>query len=420
MRKILLATTALIGVAFAGAAHAAAPASPISLNVGGYNDFVAGIANGGGNVAAGQKAVKRSFEDEFKISFDALGKAANGVEYGANISLWNGAEATNANNISDTRTPWAGGGNSVVVNSAYVWLSGAFGKVMFGDEHGASDLFVYAPTVGEGQIDGRYLDFVDSSKIASFAIRASGFDNTEHSTKVTYYTPKVGNETNKVQVGVSYAPSLYNYGQNVTKTSATNGTSTYQDVIKAVAQYTGNFKPVNVTGSVQYTHGGNGHAALNTTALGGVGNAPSTPAGYGKSFNAWGVGAQAAWNGFTFGGAYNSLGAYNVTDGQNKTQNSFNLGAKYEFDKVGVALNWLHGKGYDNMLGGGATPANVASNNYVKSFNAAGAGATYTWFPGLTSNIDGVLFGQKIENPATADKEKAGGYTLLVSQRLAF
>ena len=45
MRKVLLATTALIGVALAGAAQAA-PASPLSLNVGGYNDFVAGIDNG--------------------------------------------------------------------------------------------------------------------------------------------------------------------------------------------------------------------------------------------------------------------------------------------------------------------------------------------------------------------------------------
>ncbi len=92
MRKILLATTALIGVAFAGAAQAAAPASPISLNVGGYNDFVAGMGHGGINTQ-GSSAVNKDFEDEFKIAFDALGKASNGMEYGANISLWNGAEA---------------------------------------------------------------------------------------------------------------------------------------------------------------------------------------------------------------------------------------------------------------------------------------------------------------------------------------
>lgn len=409
MRKILLATTALIGVAFAGAAQAAAPVSPISLNVGGYNDFIAGMSNGGADYV-GVKPVRKDFEDEFKISFDALGKASNGVEYGANISLWNGSEVMNG---------WAGGGSSgwnktgPSVNSAYVWLSGAFGKVLFGDEHGASDLFVYAPSVGEGQIDGRYIDFTSTGTIASALIRASGFDNSEHSTKVTYYTPKVGNDTNKVQVGISYAPSLYDYGQNTIKTSSTNAESPYQDIIKGAVQYTGNFKPVNVTASAQWIHGGNGHANLSSTTLGGGGN---TPTGVAKSFDAYGLGAQAAWNGFTFGGAYNNMGSYNVVAGQNNTQNSYNLGAKYEFDKVGVALNYLHGKGYDNVLTNGSGSATAANTNYVSKFNAAGAGATYTWFPGLTSNLDGVLFGQTVAD----EPGKEGGYTLLVSQRLAF
>jgi outer membrane protein OmpU len=413
MRKILLATTALIGIAFAGVAQAAAPASPISLNVGGYDDFVAAVDHG--KVAAGTKQVNRDFENEFKISFDALGKASNGVEYGGNVSLWNGAEVGNT-------TPWSGGTNAVVVNSAYVWLSGAFGKVLFGDEHGASDLFVYAPTVGEGQIDGRYTDFVSSTSNASFLIRPSGFDNTEHSTKVTYYTPKVGNDSNKVQLGVSYAPSLYDYGQSAIvsqaggTTAATNGNSTYQDIIKGVAQYTGSFKPVNVTGSAQWIHGGNGHGNLRTSAMGGGLASEGYTGGYGQSFDAWGLGTQVAFDGFTIGGAYNDMGRYNTVANQDKNQDSYNVGAKYEFDKVGVALNYLHGKGYDNVLTGGAGASGTGNANYVKNYDAAGAGATYTWFPGLTSNLDGVLYGQK-----TADQSgKQGGYTVLVSQRLAF
>jgi outer membrane protein OmpU len=406
MRKVLLATTAIIGVALAGAAQAAAPASPISLNVGGYNDFVAGIDHGGATIANPNKSVNRDFEDEFKLSFDALGKASNGVEYGANISLWNGSEVGNL---------WAGGGTAAVINSAYVWLSGAFGKVLFGDEHGASDLFVYAPTVGEGQIDGRYANFVSATHIATYSIMASGFDNTEHSTKITYYTPKVGNDTNKVQAGISYAPSLYNYGQSVTTASNTNGNSPYQDLIKGVAQYTGNFKPVNVTASAQWIHGGNGHNPLTNTGLGNGLSGAAT--GIAKTFNAWGVGTEVGFNGFTLGGAYNSLGDYNTVGAQKNDQHSFNLGGKYEFDKVGVALSWLHGKGYDNILTGGPAPATPTANTeYVKRFNAAGAGATYTWFPGLTSNLDGVYFGQTVADQAG----KEGGYTVLVSQRLAF
>jgi hypothetical protein len=425
MRKILLATTALFGVALVGTAQAA-PTSPISLNVGGYNDFIAATQHGGANTR-GSESINNDFENEFKISFDALGKASNGVEYGANISLWNGAEVGNVS--GGVATPWSGGTNGVVVNSAYVWLSGAFGKVLFGDEHGASDLFVYAPTVGEGQIDGRYTDFVSSANIAAPMIRPSGTDNTEHSTKVTYYTPKVGNDTNKVQLGVSFAPSLYDYGQSgiLGQTNAaataqgvtTNGNSPYRDVIEADLQYTGNFKPVDVTVSAQWTHGGQGHANLNTTALGS--GLSTTQVGGAHSFNAWGLGTQVAFNGVTLGGGYNRLGNYNTVEGQNRTQDSYNIGAKYEFDKVGVAASLIHGKGYDNLLTGGVGGGVATSaTNYVKKFNAAGAGATYTWFPGLTSNLDGVIYGQERDAAAAADQTKQGGYTVLVSQRLAF
>ena len=201
MLKVLLSLTALVGVAIAGAAYAGpGPVSPITLNVGGYNDFAAGIFHESQGVFGGTaKTNNHDFEDEFKINFDAMGKASNGMEYGANISLWNGPEVGNS---------WTGGANTVELNSAYVWMSGMFGKLLLGDEHGASDLFVYAPTVGEGQIDGRYMDFVSPFKLARF--QASGVDNTEHSTKVTYYTPKVGNEENKLQFGISRIGGVQN------------------------------------------------------------------------------------------------------------------------------------------------------------------------------------------------------------------
>lgn len=420
MRKVLLATTAMIGVAFAGAAHAAAPASPISLNVGGYNDFVAGLyheSEGTAPVVAGTGLNNRTnhdFEDEFKLNFDALGKGSNGIEYGANLSLWNGPEAGNL---------WEGGNNGVAVNSAYVWMSGAFGKVLFGDEHGASDLFVYAPTVGEGQVDGRYRDFVDTTTLAYF--QPSGIDNTEHSTKITYYTPKVGNDMNKVQLGVSYMPNMYNYGQDVVKYNnttpavgtgtTTNGVSPYSDVVKGAVQYTGNFHPVNVTLSGQIINGFASHGPASTTILNG-GLVGTGLAGQGaQDFTSWGLGGQVGFAGFTVGASYTDLGSYNTVHNQNKSQDVATIGGKYEFDKVGVAASWLTGEGYANYI-----PGNVAQNgtdtNYVSSFNAWSVGAVYTWFPGLSSNVDGVLFRQSDDSVT----DHNNGYVVLVSQRLAF
>ena len=274
MRKLLLATTALFGgVALAGAAQAMpAPTSPITLNVGGYVDFVAGFYHEAQGIdtrlprasaapagaASADQLASRDFETEYKINFDAMGKAANGMQYGANVSLWNGPEATNL---------WTGGGSSVELASAYVWLSGSFGKALFGDEHGATDLFFYAPTVGEGQIDGRYMDFTSPFLLAR--MQASGVDNTEHSTNVTYYTPKVGNDNHKVQLGITYEPNMYDYGSdvvknelsnpNVTGSNLANGYSPYQDVVKGdLAQYSGNFHPVNVAASGKIITGSGG------------------------------------------------------------------------------------------------------------------------------------------------------------------
>ncbi len=430
LKKILLATTFMAGVVVAASpAHAVAPmASPITVNVGGYVDAIAGAFHesqgvlaattaSGSGFAAGASTNSHDFETEFKLNIDAMGKAANGIQYGANISLWNGPEVTNL---------WTGGGSSIELNSAYVWLSGSFGKAMFGDEHGASDLFVYAPTVGEGQIDGRYMDFVSPFMVARF--QPSGIDNTEHSTKITYYTPKVGNENHKVQLGVSYAPEMYDYGSSVVKTNlvqnvtnnanfANGPTSPYQDEVKAAVQYTGNFHPVNVVASAQIL---NGTATSVSAAPSMFAFAPTSGFGVGSTqfqdFTAWGVGTQVGFNGFTVGGSYNSMGRYGTVHGQNRDQSSFTLGGKYEMDKVAVGISWLTGEGYDNMLATSTTASTVNGTNYVSSFNAYGIGATrYTWFPGLTSALDGVMFNQ---NANTQDHND--GYVVMVSQKLTF
>lgn len=429
MRKLLLATTALVGsVALAGAANAApAPTSPITLNVGGYVDFVAGFfheAQGTMTPTAGVdlERTDRDFESEFKINFDAMGKAANGMQYGANISLWNGPEATNL---------WQGGNNGVTLASAYVWMSGAFGKVLLGDAHGATDLFVYAPTVGAGQIDGRYMDFVSPLTLARFY--ASGIDNTEHSTGITYYTPKVGNDNHKVQMGITYEPNMYDYGSNVIKfdlASANFGNdrvvSPYQDVVKVAGAYTGNFNPVNFAFSAQLLTGSSSGGDLNTFTLGS--SAPALVAataqgGKAMDFVAWGLGTQVGFAGFTLGGSYNNMGHYMATHGQNKTQEVWTLGGKYEFDKVAVGASWLNGNGYNNLFAtaanggaGGAPAQNVTQTNYVSSYNAYSAGASYTWFPGLTSAVDGTLFSQDVRD----QRDHNDGYVFLISQKMTF
>ena len=107
---------------------------------------------------------------------------------------------------------------------------------------------------------------------------------------------------------------------------------------------------------------------------------------------------------------------YDTEHGQNKAQDVATIGAKYEFDKVGVAASWLTGQGYADYLSLATASTSRNLTDYVRSFNNEGIGATYTWFPGLTSAVDGVLFQQKVSGVANEND----GYVLLLSQKLAF
>jgi hypothetical protein len=399
MRKILLATTALVGFAVAGAAQAAAP-SPINVVVGGDVDFVAG-QSAGGNHGNGANSSNRSFESLYDLVFNITGKANNGVEYGGVLDLTNAPSITNF--YAGTQTPY--------MSAANIWMSGAFGKVVLGDQHGATDLAVVAPSVGEGQTTGRYIDFLDTHTFAKNLV--VGVDGGDVSTAVSYYTPKVGNDSNKVQLGVSYVPQFYNYSSTEVHydsgTVNANANSPYHDVFKGVLNYTGTIAPVALKADAHFLTGSANTVGGTTNWLAG---APGTTV---QDFTAWGLGLSGALNGFTAGATYADDGSYNTVAGQTKDQHRFGAGVKYEFDKYGVAFNYTGGEGYSNILNAAAAGGAGSSTNYIKDFNTYGVGGTYAWAPGLTTGVDGVFYDQKSD--ASIDNH---GYVLLVSQKLAF
>lgn len=375
MRKILLATSAL--VALAGAAHAAE--SPIQVTLGGYVDFRAAMFHQSSAAPTYVPTAQRAssdFQTEYGVSIAADGKAAGGIEYGAKISLDNDAGA----GVSTATAT-----NELDLEQAYVYVSGAFGKVLMGDEHGASDLFVMAPTVGEGQIDGSYTNFIDPAHVVAF--QPVFVDASENNTKVTYYTPKVGNANHKVQVGVSFAPSA-DQGAVVAKVQGTG----YKNQIEATAQYTGTFSPVSVVVTPMLATGqGEGDRYTNDN----------------RDYTLWGLGGQAMYAGFTLGASYVDAGHLGTNPAQSNDQNVWTVGLKYEFDKVAVAANYMDGEGYFNGL---------AANPYVNDFSAVGLGATYTWFPGMTTAADAVFFDQSRDGVAVDNK----GHVLMLSQKMAF
>ncbi|NCC03662.1 MAG: porin [Proteobacteria bacterium] len=373
MRKILLATTAIL--AFAGAAQAAE--SPIQVTLGGSVDFRAAMAHESYK-AMTNTAERRTgdFQTIYEMTVAAKGKAAGGIEYGALINLDNNLDR---NATNDTLAS---------MDMAYVWMSGAFGKVVLGDNHGASTLFVYAPTIGANQIDGDFSDYL--ARTDSYAdLSPTLFSMTEDSTKVTYYTPKVGNENHKVQLGASFTP---NYGEGVRGSDVVirDAANSYKNMIEATAQYTGTFDPISVVVSpTMITAEGMGDKTVLNTGT--------------RDFTAWGMGAQAMYAGFTLGGSYVDVGHMNTATTEDKDQNVWNIGLSYEMDKVELAANYMDAKAY-------------SGNTYYDDSSAIGLGATYTWFPGLTTAADAVFFNQN--NQATGINNE--GHVLMLSQKMTF
>jgi predicted porin len=127
-----------------------------------------------------------------------------------------------------------------------------------------------------------------------------------------------------------------------------------------------------------------------------------------REYVLWGIGGQAAYAGFTLGASYVDAGNMGTQVGEDKDQDVFSVGLKYEFDKVAMAVNYMNGEGY-LFTGGAAT-------DYVDRYSALGFGTTYTWFPGLTTALDAVFFDQS-RDAQTYDNE---GHVLMLSQKMTF
>ena len=397
MRKLLLASSAL--VLAASPVLAAEQNGNLKLQLSGYNDFRAGYYNTDSDAAAvaGLGETNHDFEDEVKLNFDVLGKGANNFEYGGRVSLWNGANQNDAFN---------GGQGDIRIHEAYTYMGGNFGKVILGDSTGASDLFVYAPVVGQGQVDGSFSDFTSNATLAPFF--PAYIDNEETSTKATYYTPVIAG----FQVGISYIPQFYDYGQNVVKyqanTASTAGVGNgaphpYNDVIEAGAQYNFDYRNLNFKLSGLLTTGDS--SSEFGTAL------------Y-QDFTAYAGGMQVGFGGFTFGGSYYDAGDFLARVGENGGQHTWSVGGTYEFGKAAVGVSYLTGKGY-TFDGGALTAGSVGTGNqYTRDYDAYSVGAEYNWLPGLVTSADFVYYDQDMSAASTTPDNN--GYVALLSQRVNF
>jgi outer membrane protein OmpU len=296
---MLSGSKALRMALLAGVAAAAAPVygAQAQLTVlGGFTTFRAATYD-----SDTPGATSREFQNETEIHIRADGKADNGLLYGAKIELENEA---------------SGGG--IVTDEASVYAGGAWGRITLGDDDGAGDeLFVYAPVVGNGQIDEDWFDFagpgIDTDDLLSPT-------DTSDATKITYLSPVLGG----LQAGVSYTPQSNDEDQSVVGFKAVDpdaDENLYKDLVEAGISYTREFAGVSLVLAGAYVHG---DAKEGSTA---------------QDFDAWGVGTQIGWRGFKLGGSYNDNGDSQIETEEPGTK-SWNVGLAYEADDWGVAAQY--------------------------------------------------------------------------------
>jgi len=249
MRKILLASTALVG-AFTLVDRADAQQlttdSPFTVRIDGFMNVRGGIVGDTNQttVSAGRNNPLRlaspninGHNDQLKtdteIHITATGKADNGLVYGMYVEI----EADPALSTLTTSSVNTSGATGVAtsttvptsasnyIDEANIFLQGSWGRVEMGDQDGAGDQlffgapFDYGPAYGQGSgADGDILfrwsntalvqsnasSNINATPLYSWNVRA--LDSSD-ATKITYLSPVISG----FRAGVSYVP---NGGQN--------------------------------------------------------------------------------------------------------------------------------------------------------------------------------------------------------------
>ena len=223
MKKVLLASTAIVGATLIAAPAFAQPVVSdmyevtISGNlrvslVGANEDFEA--------VATSDRGYNLK-SDESEVAFSASASMDNGIQYGFQLEL-----QTQTNDTQNSDETWG-------------FIDGFFGRIELGDQDDAADrIFVGGEDAGAGRggFNGDAFALVDKGA----AITGIGVNATGDATKVIYFTPRVAG----VQGGISFTPDS---GQVGSDGGGADTGSDFEEVISVGANFSQSHSGVTVT-----------------------------------------------------------------------------------------------------------------------------------------------------------------------------
>ena len=387
MRKILLGTTAVVGLALAAPAAfaqsappsmAAANTSALTVRLGGFFDFSYGIVSdeadkGSARGAGAQSRATTDMRTESEINLYVDGRAANGLQYGAVFEL----QMDNAQTGASDQT-------GVSYDELYGFMKGAWGELRFGQEDSAASLMqVTRPSVLWMGVSDAWDEFLPASNYIM-----AGVGDGNDATKIIYLSPQFSG----VDFGLSYAPNRFEGERaDTTGSNMQRDNTGLTNEISAALRYRGTVGGIGIAAGLvaQFAdsakQSSNGQAIANrdqniTTYAAGLVLSGIVPG--------FSIGADYTWGNYRTTPANGSLGA--GVDGSTQLV----LGATYTVGALSLGANY----GVATQSNGGTV--DDRTQTYV------GAGLAYVIAPGMTffANYNVITD----ENVPTAAPTKSG------------
>jgi hypothetical protein len=405
MKKLLLASTALLG--FVAAATPAA--AELNLDLGGhfrgygvYND------NDGANVR------EFDFRRDTEVHFTGEATSDNGLTVGAHYEGFVGGD--------------------IATDEAYAYFSGNWGRVNFGSEDGAAYLLQVAapsadsnvdglrvgvqsinadgaqvagltaqtpaayrtgnfPTVGANSLVGYTGVFTDrfSSNVAGTGSLLLDYDHADFqdTERFTYLTPKYMG----FQGGISYAPEAGQkvIGNGLSAAGSDNDTNQFDDLWELAARWDGEMEGFGVSTGAGWSRGSLENATAGVLVdtgnnAGGLLDAEITSVtnNLTDDLDTWNAGLNVAFQGFSVGGAYlNSQTAMGATGDWDDTNATPDTTVNNDVE----AETWVIGAAWDNgpyHVGVSYLDQQIDMGPESVEADKATIGAGYTYGPGMS------------------------------------
>lgn len=315
MKKILLASTAIVGGALMASSAATAgnvtSGDNYSVALGGIHRFMIGQYD---NDAAGTSRGYGVAAPFTEINVKATAQADNGIKYGVTIEIETRGDAGN------------------VADEFYAIVEGdSWGRVELGGNDGAADRMNisganalvatggYSGGLGMRQFAGTFNAVTNGISRWDGAISGSG-----DTVKVIYFTPRFSG----FQLGASLTPTTDNNGRGATTEGSPTNTADVENLFELGANYVGKFGDFGVIVAGTYQKG--------DATVGGV---------EGEDHQVWSVGGSVAYAGFTLAAGYEDLDDTGLAkNAAGDAGNVWNVGLGYKTGPWGVSGGYQYGE----------------------------------------------------------------------------